>query len=110
MCETLRRSFDSVEQILVKCNWKSDGTGRAMDHTLPSKLAQEPDSAFPYGTIHTELPASSPAAIALRSVQGEIAEEDLDGRGLDVGPPHITLRYGIQGDDISAIEALLGVC
>ena len=79
-----------------------------MDHTLPSKLAQEPDTAFPYGTIHTELPASSPAAVALRSVQGEIAEEDLDGRGLDVGPPHITLRYGIQGDDISAIEELLG--
>lgn len=79
-----------------------------MDHTLPSELAQEPDAAFPYGTIHTELPASSPAAIALRFVQGKISEEDLDGRGLDVGHFHITLRYGIQGDDISAIEALLG--
>ena len=41
------------------------------------------------------------------SVQEEIAEEDLAGRGLDVGPIHITLRYGIEGDDISAIEALL---
>jgi 2'-5' RNA ligase len=40
-------------------------------------------------------------------VQEEIAEEDLAGRGLDVGPIHITLRYGIEGDDISAIEALL---
>ena len=99
-----QRRADSSEEVQLEV----DETGRAMNHTLPSKLAQEPDTAFPYGTIHAEFPASSLAAAALRTVQGEIAEEDLDGRGLDVGPPHIALRYGIQGDDISAIEALLG--
>lgn len=78
-----------------------------MDHTLPSVLAQETDTGFPFGTIHAEIPESSPAAVAIGTVLEEIAKEDLAGRGLDVGPIHITLRYGVQGDDVSAIEALL---
>ena len=78
-----------------------------MNQVLLSKLAAEPNTPFPYGTIHAEIPESSPAAAALASAREEIAEEDLAGRGLDVGPIHITLRYGIQGDDISAIETLL---
>ena len=78
-----------------------------MNQVLLSKLAAEPNTPFPYGTIHAEIPESSPAAAALASAREEIAEEDLAGRGLDVGPIHITLRYGIQGDDIAAIEALL---
>jgi 2'-5' RNA ligase len=40
-------------------------------------------------------------------VREGIAAEDLSGRGLDIGPSHITLRYGIQGEDISAVKALL---
>jgi 2'-5' RNA ligase len=78
-----------------------------MIQALLSKLADEPNTAFPYGTIHAEIPESSPAAVALRSIWEEIDDEDLAGRGRDIGPPHITLRYGIEGDDISAIEALL---
>jgi 2'-5' RNA ligase len=78
-----------------------------MNQALLSKQAAEDNTAFPYGTIHAEIPDSSPAAIAISSVREEIAEEDIAGRGLDVGPIHITLRYGIEGDDISAIEALL---
>jgi 2'-5' RNA ligase len=72
-----------------------------------SKQTTEENIPFPYGTIHAEIPECSPAAVAISSVQAEIAEEDLDGRGQDIGPPHITLRYGIPCDDISAIEALL---
>jgi 2'-5' RNA ligase len=78
-----------------------------MNQALLSKQAAEDNTPFPYGTIHAEIPGSSPAAVAIGSVQEKIAEEDLAGRGLDVGPIHITLRYGIQGDDISEIEALL---
>ena len=78
-----------------------------MNQALLSKLAAEPSISFPFGTIHAEIPESSPAAAALASVREGIAQEDLAGRGLDVGPIHITLRYGIEGDDISAIEALL---
>jgi 2'-5' RNA ligase len=78
-----------------------------MIQALLSKLADEPNTAFPYGTIHAEIPESSPAAVALRSIWEEIDDKDLAGRGRDIVPPHITLLYGIEGDDISAIEALL---
>jgi 2'-5' RNA ligase len=78
-----------------------------MNQALLSKQVAERDTPFPYGTVQAELPESSPAAVALASVREEIAEEDLAGRGRDIGPPHITLRYGIQGEDTSTIEALL---
>ena len=78
-----------------------------MNQAFLSKLATEPNTPFPFGTIQAELPESSPAAVALASAREEIAEEDLAGRGLDIGPPHITLRYGVHGEDISAIEDLL---
>ena len=78
-----------------------------MNQALLSKQATEWNTPFPYGTIHAEIPGSSPAAVAIGSVQEEIAEEDLAGRGLNTGPHHITLRYGVQGEAISAIEALL---
>ena len=79
-----------------------------MSQVLLSTLTAESNTAFAYGTIHAEIPESSPAAVAISSVREEIADEDLAGLGLDVGVIHITLRYGIEGDDISAIEALLG--
>ena len=78
-----------------------------MNQAFLSKLATEPNTPFPFGTIQAELPESSPAAVALASARNQIAEEDLAGRGLDIGPPHITLRYGVHGEDISAIEDLL---
>src|ERR1017187_9944848 len=78
-----------------------------MNQVLLSTLTAESNTAFTYGTIQAEIPASSPPAVAISSVREEIADEDLAGLGLDVGPIHITLRYGIQGDDIAAIEALL---
>ena len=78
-----------------------------MNQALLSTLAAEPNTLFAHGTVQAEIPRSSPAAVAICSVQAEIAEEDLAGRGRDIGPPHLTLRYGIQGDDVSAIKALL---
>ena len=78
-----------------------------MNQALLSKQAAEDNTPFPYGTVQAEIPESSPAAVAISSVREEIADDDLAGIGLDVGPIHITLRYGIEGDDISAIEALL---
>ena len=78
-----------------------------MNQALLSKQAAEDNTPFPYGTVQAEIPESSPAAVAISSVREEIADDDLAGIGLDVGPIHITLRYGIEGDDIAAIEALL---
>ena len=48
-----------------------------------SKLAAEPNTPFPFGTIHAEIPESSPAAVAISSVREEIADDDLAGIGLD---------------------------
>jgi hypothetical protein len=58
-----------------------------MNQALLSKLAAEPNTPFPFGTVQAEIPESSPAAVAISSVQGEIAEEDLAGRGRDIGHP-----------------------
>jgi 2'-5' RNA ligase len=78
-----------------------------MNKTPVSRRAAGPNAPFLFGTIHAELPESSPAATVLASLRKAIAEEDLAGRGLDIGPSHITLRYGVLGEDISAVEALL---
>ncbi len=78
-----------------------------MNQALLSKQAAEDNTPFPYGTVQAELPESSPAAIALASAREQIAQEDLACSAPDTGPPHLTLRYGIQEDDVSAIQALL---
>lgn len=72
-----------------------------------SRRAAGPNAPFLFGTIHAEVPESCPAAAVLASVRKAIAEKDLAGRGLDIGPSHITLRYGVLGEDIAAVEALL---
>lgn len=72
-----------------------------------SRRSAAPNAPFLFGTIHAELPESSPAVAMLATLRNAIAEGDLAGRGLDIGPSHITLRYGILGEDISAVEALL---
>lgn len=78
-----------------------------MNQALLSNQTVEDSAPFPYGTVQAELPESSPAALALASVREEIAAEDLACSSPDTGPPHITLRYGIQDEDVSAIKALL---
>lgn len=85
---------------------EADGT-ILMKKAPPSRRAAGPNAPFLFGTIHAEIPESSPAAGALNSLRHAIAEEDLAGRGLDIGPSHITLRYGIRGEDVSAVELLL---
>jgi 2'-5' RNA ligase len=78
-----------------------------MNRAPLSRRAAGPNAPFLFGTIHAEIPESSPAAAVLTSVRDSIAEEDLAGRGRDIGPSHVTLRYGVLGEDISAVEALL---
>jgi 2'-5' RNA ligase len=78
-----------------------------MNKAPVSRRAAGSNAHFLFGTIHAELPDSSPAAVVLESVRKAIAEEDLAGRGLDIGPSHVTFRYGILGEDVSAVEAVL---
>ena len=85
----------------------TNGDRRSMDQARPSRRNAEPKAPFLFGTIHAELPECSPAAAVLACLRQQIAAEDLAGRGLDTGPIHITLRYGIQGEDISAVESIL---
>jgi 2'-5' RNA ligase len=106
MWEELQQLWERKEQIL-RVQPEIDGDCRSMNQASLNGLAGGPSTPFPYGSIHAEIPEASPAAVAICSVQEEIAEEDLAGRGLNTGPHHITLRYGVQGEAISAIEALL---
>lgn len=79
--------------------------------TSTSKPETKPK--YDYGNTQTNIPEESEAGRALAAVRGKIDENDLrasdfggDGKGLETDP-HVTVRYGIQGDDTGAIEKYL---
>lgn len=84
----------------------------------PAKEALEPkETKFKYGSTQANIPADSPAARALQVAREKIAPEDRAGtayggevngshEGLET-EPHVTVRYGIQSDDIEGIKKYL---
>lgn len=60
-----------------------------------------------FGTVQADLPEDSDAYEAVLNLRDEIDPADLDGMGVKTGPIHITVRYGIQTEDTSTIEAYL---
>jgi len=107
MCGKLFQPWNRGEQVSVEFSSKVDEHYRSRNQASRSRRTAEANAPFLFGTVHAVLPDSSPVAAVLASVREEIALEDLAGRGLDTGPAHITLRYGVQGEDTSAIVALL---
>jgi GGDEF domain-containing protein/2'-5' RNA ligase len=67
---------------------------------------------FKFGSTQANIPADSEAAQALKGAQQRIAPEDRagdvnDAKGGLVEQPHVTLRYGIKGEDTAGIRAYL---
>jgi N12 class adenine-specific DNA methylase/2'-5' RNA ligase len=68
---------------------------------------------YKYGNTQADIPADSEAGKALAAARAKIDPDDLmpstnttDGSGLEEDS-HITIRYGIEGDDTSEIRAFL---
>ena len=80
-------------------------TGQYIDKG--GEAAAEPK--YKYGNTQLNIPDGTPAAAALDKFRAAIPDADLAGDGKDVGAGgnHVTVRYGIQGDDTAGIRRYL---
>lgn len=62
---------------------------------------------YKFGNTQANIPEDSEAHRALESARARISPEDLAGQGADVGGNHVTVRYGIKGDDTEKIKSFL---
>lgn len=65
-----------------------------------------PPTKYKFGNTQAGIPAGSAAAKGLAAARSAIAKGDLAGDGLEEDP-HVTLRYGIQGEDTDRIREFL---
>lgn len=74
---------------------------------VPSETGPEPK--YKFGNTQANIPAHSEAAKGLEIARSIISGRDLAGKGTDVGDGgnHVTVRYGIDGDDTDGIKKFL---
>ena len=53
-------------------------------------------------TVQSNLPEKIAATI--RKMADSIPDEDLAGHGRDTGPPHVTVRWGLEENDVDGIR------
>jgi 2'-5' RNA ligase len=77
------------------------------------KPAAERETKYKFGSTQANIPPGSEAGAALKAARAKIDPEDLmassntsDGGGLE-NEPHVTVRYGIEGDDHAGIRRYL---
>jgi len=58
---------------------------------------------YKYGNTQVLIPKDSDASEAIDKIRDMISDEDLAGDGKDIGGNHITVRYGLQSDDLDEI-------
>src|ERR1700744_4055200 len=78
--------------------------GSTASNEVEKQEAAKEEPKNSYGSTQANLPQDSRAHRAIVEAQQQIDSKDLAGKGPDVDEPHVTLRYGIQGDDTSQIE------
>lgn len=64
---------------------------------------------YKFGNTQAPIHPDSEAAKALESARARISDSDLMGKGRDIGDGgnHVTVRYGIQGEDTAGIKKFL---
>lgn len=75
----------------------------------PKTPAPAPVSAppvFKYGNTQAAVPKDSEAHSGITALQGKVAAADLAGQGKE-DDPHVTVRYGIDSDDVAGITKYL---
>lgn len=81
--------------------------GSAKNVSDVSIPAEVPETKFKFGNTQAPIAETSEAHRALESARARISPEDLAGKGADVGGNHVTVRYGIKGDDHAGIKKYL---
>lgn len=62
---------------------------------------------YKFGSTQANVPEGSDAHRSIKTAQDRIDDDDLMGDGKDVDKPHVTVRYGIQGDDHEKLKQYL---
>jgi N12 class adenine-specific DNA methylase/broad specificity phosphatase PhoE len=64
---------------------------------------------YKFGSTQANIPAGSDAAKALDAARARISDADLAGKGKEVGDGgnHVTVRYGIKGEDTAGVKKFL---
>lgn len=75
----------------------------------PAVAEKGGEQKYKFGNTQANIHPDSEAATALDVARSRIANSDLAGDGKDVGDGgnHVTVRYGIQGDDTAGIKKYL---
>src|SRR5208282_539932 len=70
------------------------------------EAAKEEGVKYKFGNTQANIPADSEASKALDVARSRISDADLAGKGKDIGEGgnHVTVRYGIKGDDTEGIK------
>jgi 2'-5' RNA ligase len=71
----------------------------------PPRAEAEPK--FKHGSTQATIPDHSEAAKALEMARQRISPSDVAGKGTDIGGNHLTVRYGIKGDDVEGVRKYL---
>lgn len=60
-----------------------------------------------YGNTQIQVSPTSSAAASLNAARDQIRDADLMADGKDVDPNHVTVRFGIENDDVDALRAFI---
>jgi 2'-5' RNA ligase len=64
-------------------------------------------SEHSYGNTQIQIDPASSAAASLNAARATIADADCMADGKDVDPNHVTVRYGLENDDLDGLRAYL---
>jgi len=68
---------------------------------------KQSETKFKYGNSQAVIPKETEAAQGLKGARSKIPQEDQMAQGSDIGGDHVTIRYGIKGDDTAGIRKFL---
>jgi GGDEF domain-containing protein/2'-5' RNA ligase len=79
-------------------------SAKPAEGVVPKELpAEEKATKYKFGSTQANIPEGSEAHGALKQARERIAESDLAGKGKEE-EPHVTVKYGIQGEDTEGIK------
>jgi 2'-5' RNA ligase len=90
----------------AKVRAKNPEPTRAEVAAAAEKKTAEKEPKYKFGNTQAPIPAHSDAAQALKAAQDRIPDSDVAGKGKETDP-HVTVRYGIKGEDTAGIRNFL---
>lgn len=77
------------------------------DEAMKRFNARNAETKYKFGSTQANIPENSEAHRSIRAAQALIDNDDLAGDGKNIDKPHVTLRYGLQGDDTKGVKDYL---